>query len=247
MGQHPRMAARIALVTGANKGIGFAVARGLAERGHVVLLGARDRARGEVAAQSLAGVGDVRALPIDLTDPESVQSAADRIRDEFGHLDVLVNNAAVKLEFHPSPPSQVSLATVRETYETNVFGTITVLQAMLPLLLAAPAGRVVNVSSSLGSNSLSANPRTLFSQRPLLGYNSAKAALNSVTLQLANELRATAVKVNAADPGYVATDMTNHDGERTTEQGAAVILRLATLDDDGPTGGFFDDRGPVPW
>lgn len=187
-------------------------------------------------------------VELDITDDASVEAARVRVEDTHGHLDALVNNAAVKLEFHPCPPSSTSLDTVRATYETNVFGTIRMIQAMLPLLLAAPAGRIVNLSSGLGSLTLATTPGSPFAARPLLGYSSAKAAINSITIQLANELSDTPVKVNAADPGYVRSDMT-HDDERgrTPAEGAAVVLRLATLDADGPSGGFFDDRGPVPW
>ncbi len=239
---------RVALVTGANKGIGFAVVRQLAGLSHRVLLGSRDLRRGDDAAAALRGDAlDVEALAIDVTDDASVSDAAARIAERYGRLDVLVNNAAVKFEHHPCPPSGTPLDVMRATYETNVFGTVRVIQAMLPLLLRSDAGRVVNVTSSLGSLALASRAGSVFADRPLLGYSTAKTALNAITVQFASELRGTSVKINAADPGYVATDMTNFDGERTPDEGAAVIVRLATVDDDGPTGGFFDDRGPVPW
>ena len=163
-----------------------------------------------------------------------------------GRLDILVNNAAIKLEVAPSPPSACSLATVRETFETNVFGSIRVLLAMLPLLRRSDAPRIVNVSSGLGSLTLAATEGTKYRERPLLSYNLSKAALNSATVQFANELRGTVFKINVADPGYTNTDMTG-SGARTPDEAAAMVIRLATLPADGPTGRFFDERGELPW
>ncbi len=243
---------RLALVTGANKGIGYAVAAGLGQRGYTVLLGARDDRRGREAADRLCADGvDARSLVLDITDDASVGHAARAITAMHGSLDVLVNNAAVKLELAPSPPSECPLELVRDTFETNVFGTIRVTLAMLPLLRRSDAPRVVNVSSGLGSLALAADPATKYAQRPLLSYNPSKAALNSVTLQFANELRHTAFKVNAADPGYTNTDMTRADarggGTRTAEEAAAIVVELATLPPDGPSGRFFDEDGELPW
>jgi NAD(P)-dependent dehydrogenase (short-subunit alcohol dehydrogenase family) len=242
-----RVRDRVALVTGANKGIGFATAAGLGRLGIVVLIGARDEDRGKEAVSHLLDDGiDARVLRLDVTDDASVLAAAREVEMAFGHLDILVNNAAVKLEVAPSPPSQSTLAIVRETFETNVYGSIRVLLAMLPLLRRSAAPRIVNVSSSLGSLGLATTEGTKVSQRPLLSYSPSKAALNSVTVQFANELRSTAFKVNAADPGYTFTDMTG-SGERGPEEAAAIVIRLATLDDDGPTGKFFNERGELPW
>lgn len=239
---------RVALVTGANKGIGFAIAHGLGVLGHTVLVGARDAQRGVVAVDELRRDSiDAHLQLLDICDAASVTGAARDIERDIGRLDVLVNNAAVKLEFHPAPPSATPIEVVRETYETNVFGTMQVIQAMLPLLLRSPSPRIVNVSSGLGSLTLAATPGTAFHARPLLGYNTAKAAVNSLTIQFANELSTTRLKINAVDPGYVRTDMTHNDGSRRPEQGAAVAIRVATLPDDGPTGCFFDERGRVPW
>jgi NAD(P)-dependent dehydrogenase (short-subunit alcohol dehydrogenase family) len=237
----------IALVTGANKGIGFEVVAGLGRRGFTVLLGARDDARGRAAAARLWDRKlDVRYVSLDVNDDESVGAAVRAIDEEFGHLDVLVNNAAVKLERAPSPPSECSLATVRETFETNVFGAIRVILATLPLLRRAPAPRVVNVSSGLGSLTLATTAGTKYQEKPLLSYNVSKSALNSITVQFANELRDTPCKVNAVDPGYTNTDMTG-SGTRVPETAAAVVIDLATLPADGPTGSFFDERGELPW
>lgn len=239
---------KIALVTGANKGIGREVARQLCERDYEVLIGARDAARGEEAAGQLrAAGGRARWLALDVTNVDSIASAAETIHRDYGVLDVLVNNAAIKLEFHPAPPSECTLDIVRQTFETDVFGVIGVTLAMLPLIRKSTAGRIVNVSSGLGSLTLSAFPGTKFNDKPMLSYNVAKSAVNSVTVQFANELRGTGIKVNSADPGYTHTDMTLNQGGKPVARGAAVIVRLATLDEAGPTGAFFDENGPMPW
>ena len=242
----------VALVTGANKGIGFAVTSQLAHRGYAVFLGARDERRGREAAARLRDEGlEVEALVLDVTDDSSVTAALRVINDTRGRLDALVNNAAIKLELSPAPPSGSSLDLVRETFETNVFGAIRVVLAALPLLREAPTGCIVNVSSGLGSLGLASDPTSRYASLPLLTYNPSKAALNSVTLQFANELRETRCKVNSADPGYTNTDMTRPDsrggGTRSADDAARVIVDLATLPADGPTGKFFDERGELPW
>jgi NAD(P)-dependent dehydrogenase (short-subunit alcohol dehydrogenase family) len=237
---------RVALVTGANKGIGLEIARQLARRGHTVYIGARDAARGREAAEKLRAEGlDARPLALDVTDDTSVAAAAAALEKEPGRLDVLVNNAGLAID--DGPPSGVPMDVLRRTYETNVFGVVRVTQALLPLLRRSEAGRIVNLSSSLGSIGRNSDPSWPFASVKLLAYNSSKSALNAITVQLAWELRDTKLKVNAADPGYVATDMNRHRGVRTVEQGAATPVRLATLAADGPSGGFFDDAGPVPW
>jgi NAD(P)-dependent dehydrogenase (short-subunit alcohol dehydrogenase family) len=239
---------RVAMVTGANKGIGLEVARQLGLLGHVVLLGARDAQRGEAAAARLRGMDlDARFVPLDVTDAGSVRRAADWIGREFGLLDILVNNAAIKLEFHPAPPSLAPMDAVRQTFETNVFGLMAVTQAMLPLLRKSTAARIVNVSSGLGSLTLGAQPGSKFNLKPMLSYNVAKCAVNGVTVQFAAELQGSGIKINSADPGYTHTDMTLNQGGKPVEQGAAVIVHLATLDKDGPSGAFFDQNGPLPW
>jgi NAD(P)-dependent dehydrogenase (short-subunit alcohol dehydrogenase family) len=242
----------VALVTGANKGIGLAVVGGLARLGITVLLGARNAARGRDAVTEFLDTElDVRFIQLDITDGASVLAAAEQIDRDHGRLDVLINNAALKLELAPSPPSECPIDVVRETFETNVFGSIRVIQAMLPLLRRATAPRIVNVSSGLGSLTLAATPGTKYAAAPLLSYNPSKAAMNSITVQFANELRDSAFKINAADPGYTNTDMTRadarHGGHRTAEQAAAVIIDLATLPADGPTGTFHDQDGELPW
>jgi NAD(P)-dependent dehydrogenase (short-subunit alcohol dehydrogenase family) len=237
---------RVALITGANKGIGLAIARQLGRQGHTVLIGARDEGRGREAAERLRGEGiDARPVRLDVTDQATIDATARHIEGEFGRLDVLVNNAAVALD--RAPPSELDMQTLRQTFDTNFFGVFAVTKAMLPLLRKSEAGRVVNMSSGLASLAQNSDPSWEFAGVKLLAYNSSKTALNALTVQFAAELRATPVKVNAADPGYTATDMNRHQGHRTVEQGATAAVRLATLPPDGPTGGFFDEDGPVPW
>ena len=237
----------IALVTGANKGIGFEIARGLAAQGSIVLLGSRDDARGKKAAAQLLDEGiTVQPMELDVTDRFSILSAAAQIEAQFGRLDILVNNAGVSLE-NGAQPSAVDLSAVRRVYDVNVFGVIAMTQAMLPLLLKSPRGRIVNVSSGLGSLAWNTDPKLSAHFPLLLGYNTSKSALNAITVQFAKELRGTPIKINAACPGYCATDLNSHSGPRTARQGSITPIRLATLPEDGPTGGVFNDDGPVPW
>lgn len=236
----------IALITGANKGIGYEIARGLGARKIVVLIGARDESRGQAAAAKLKSEGvDARFVPLDVTNKETIDRAARWIEDQFGHLDILVNNAGIG-EWG-AKPSDVDLAKVRAVYETNLFGPMAVTQAMLPLLRRSTHGRIVNISSSLGSLGMANDPKSPISQFLALGYNTSKTALNSMTVQFANELRETPIKVNAVCPGYCATDLNGHSGPRTAAQGAIAPVRYATLDDDGPSGGYFDEDGRVAW
>ena len=238
---------KVALVTGANKGIGLEIGRQLATLHNMtVLIGARDEARGREAAEKLSAGGlDARAVVLDVTDQQTIDAAAQRITTELGRLDVLVNNAGIAID--QAPPSQIEMDVLRRTYETNVFGVFAVTKAMLPLLRRSTAGRIVNLSSGLGSLAQNSDPNWEFAAVKLLAYNSSKTALNAMTVQFAAELKDAGIKVNAADPGYTATDMNKHQGTRTVAQGAAAAVRLATLPQDGPTGGFFDESGPVPW
>jgi NAD(P)-dependent dehydrogenase (short-subunit alcohol dehydrogenase family) len=236
---------RIAVVTGANKGIGLEIARQLGREGVRVFIGSRDEARGQAAAEKLRAEGlDAHPLRLDVTDEKSVAGAASRLQRE-GRLDILVNNAGIAID--DGPPSRVSAEALRRTYETNVFGLVRVTQALLPLLRRSAAGRIVNLSSGLGSLTLNSDPSWPFASVKYLAYNSSKSAVNAITVQLAWELRDTPIKVNAADPGYVATDMNQHQGLRSVEQGAATPVRLALLPPEGPTGGYFNDEGPLPW
>ena len=239
-------ARRIALVTGANKGIGHEIARQLGRQDITVFLGARDEKRGGDAAEKLRAEGiDARPLRLDVTDAGSVEAAARTVETECGRLDILVNNAAIAID--DAAPSALALDVMRRTYETNVFGVVRVTQAFLPLLRLSKAGRIVNLSSGLGSLTQQSDPRWPFAGLKLLAYNTSKSAVNAITVQFANELREAGIKVNAADPGYVATDLNQHRGVRSVEQGATTPVRLATLSSDGPTGGYFNDEGPVPW
>lgn len=245
----------VALVTGANKGIGLQIAKDLATHGFTVLVGSRNLEHGETAAKSVAP--DARAVRLDVTDQASIAAAAERIREELGRLDVLVNNAGIShagesgrsLEEIASSgrPSVASLDEVRAVFETNVFGVIAVTQAMLPLLLEAPAGRIVNVSSSSGSLTINADPS--FPHRSVFGavYSPSKTALNAITLAFAIELESTGIKVNAACPGFTGTDLNNFAGTRTVQEAAREPVRLALLGADGPTGTFSNEDGPLPW
>jgi NAD(P)-dependent dehydrogenase (short-subunit alcohol dehydrogenase family) len=237
-----------ALVTGANKGIGHETARRLAEHGMTVLVGVRDRGRGDSAVTRLRAMSlDAHLVLLDVADEGSVARAAADVTARFGRLDVLVNNAAVAVAC--GTPSKQGLVAMRDLFATNVFGLVAVTQAFLPLLVNAPRARIVNVSSSLGSLGIAADFDHVASQQGarLFGYAASKTAVNAFTVSLANELRSKNVKVNSACPGYVATDLNHHRGVRTVQQGAEIIVRLATLPDDGPTGGFFEDAGTVSW
>jgi NAD(P)-dependent dehydrogenase (short-subunit alcohol dehydrogenase family) len=238
---------KTALVTGGNKSIGFEVARRLAEAGHAVWLGCRDAGRGEDAAAKLRGMGhDARALVLDVSDPVSVAAAAEQFARNEAALDVLMNNAGIIID-HDREPSQESVDNIKTVYETNVFGPIRVTQAFMPLLRAAPAARIVMTSSSVGSNTIMSDPEHPFHAIKEVGYCSSKAALNAVVIAFAKEFAGTPMKVNAGDPGHTGTDFNNHAGPRSVEQAASVLVHLATLDADGPNGGFFNEDGPRPW
>ncbi|GAA0571693.1 SDR family oxidoreductase [Actinomadura livida] len=238
---------RIALITGANKGIGFEIARQLGEQGCVVLAGARDEVRGKAAADSLAGLG-ITALPlrIDVTDPVSAADAASWIERRHGRLDVLVNNAGIAGGFS-GPPSAATAADLREVYETNVFGVVSVTNAMLPLLRRSEAGRIVNLSSHAGSLTLNTDPDSPLANVNMLAYQSSKTALNALTVLYAKELKGTSVKINLANPGPVATDINGHRGHLTPAEGARIAVRLALLDESGPSGACLAENGTVPW
>ncbi|MGW6419918.1 SDR family oxidoreductase [Streptomyces sp. NPDC055055] len=238
---------KIALITGANKGIGFAVARQLGEQGVTVLVGARDEVRGKQAADALVADG-LTAVPLrlDVTDPASVAEAAEEIERRYGRLDILVNNAGVAGGFHGSA-DEATADDLREVYETNVFGVVTVVRALLPLLRRSPAGRIVNLSSHVGSLTLNSDPGSPLAGLDMIAYQSSKTALNALTVAYAKALRGTSIKVNAALPGVVATDINHHRGHRTPAEGAGIAVRLALLDEAGPSGACLADDGTVPW
>ena len=243
--------AKVALVTGANKGIGFEIARGLAGRGITVLVGARDDARRAAAVERLAADGlEVHGVAVDVTDQATIARAATEIGERFGRLDTLVNNAGITGDFSQAPGADGGpVAEVRRVFEVNVFGVIAVTEAMLPLLLRSTGARIVNVSSSVGSLSdmTAADGGYLAEMPAMLGYPVSKTALSAVTAQYAKHLRKDGILVNAVCPGYTATDLNNFKGHRTAEQGAAIAIKMATVGADGPTAGFFDDDGPVAW
>ena len=237
---------RVALVTGANRGIGLEIARQLGQQGIAVLVGARDRKKGMAAQELLRGEGiSAYFVELDVTSQHSVDQAAAYIADAFGKLDILVNNAGIYME--EKPPSSNEEATFMAIYETNVFGVLRTTKSMLPFLRKSAAGRIVNVSSSLGSLALNGDPEFEFAPFLALGYNSSKTAVNAMTVFFANELRSTPLKINAADPGYCATELNGFSGNKSPRQGAQVAVRLALLPEDGPSGGFFNEAGIVPW
>jgi len=246
----------VALVTGANQGIGLQIAKDLVGHGFTVLVGSRNLERGEAAAKEIGP--DAIALQIDVTDQVLIAAAAERIRKELGRLDVLVNNAAISNtrrkpgesveEYSKTTrPSNVSLEEMRAVFEVNVFGVVAVTQAMLPLLREAPAARIVNVSSGAGSLTRNADPS--FPWRSIFGpvYPASKTALNAITLATAIELESTGIKVNACSPGFIGTNLNDYAGPGTVEEGAREPVRLALLGSDGPTGTFTRTEGVIPW
>ena len=238
---------RITLVTGANKGIGFEVARQLGKAGHHVLLGARDASRGKAATDTLRAEGlDVRFVLVDLEDAASLARAAADIEAHEGHIDVLINNAGVALEGDGNV-SQANLETVRRIFDTNYFGTLAATQALLPLVKKSGDGRILNVSSRLGSLTYNADPAWEYAAVKLVGYNASKAALNMSSVILADELKDTGITVHVVCPGYTATDLNGNSGPQTVEEGAEEIVRLATAADPAPTGSFTGKEGPAPW
>jgi NAD(P)-dependent dehydrogenase (short-subunit alcohol dehydrogenase family) len=239
---------RIALITGANKGIGFETAGQLGQQQVTVLLGARDAAKGEAAAAKLRAEGlDVRALPLDVTDAKSIQRAVDKVAQEFGRLDILINNAGVMVDDQTKKVSEQSLDAWRTTFDTNVFGLVATTQAFLPLLRKSAAGRIVNLSSILGSNALHSDPQSPIYDFKLPAYNVSKSAVNAYTVQLAYELRDTPIKVNAAHPGWVKTEMGGEGATMELPDGAKTSVGLATLPADGPTGSYTHLGEALPW
>ncbi|MET0704198.1 MAG: SDR family NAD(P)-dependent oxidoreductase [Mycobacterium sp.] len=229
----------ITLITGANKGLGYRAAERLIAAGQTVYLGARDPQRGAAAAEAIGAT----FVPLDVTDDESVAAAVKTIADAEGHLDVLINNAGISDGL--TTPAEVTADDVRRVYETNVFGVVRVTHAALPLLQQSAAPVIVNVSSGLGSLGVTTDPDRMESNFPVLAYGSSKTAVVALTVQYAKALPA--LRINAVDPGYTATDMNGNNGTQSVDEGTDAIVRLATVGADGPTGGFFDRNGVVPW
>ena len=239
---------KIALITGANKGIGYEVARQLGKQKCTVLLGARDAKLGEAAEAKLKKEGiDARFVQLDVTRRETIAAARAKLEKEFGRLDILINNAGIADRGGDGPPSGADIDAVSRTLQTNFVGALAVAQAMLPLIRKSPAGRIVNVSSELGSITGFGDPNWKFAQVRFIGYCASKAAMNMMTAQLAAELRETKIKVNSVNPGYTATDLNNNQGPQTIEEGSAETIRAALFGDDGPSGQFLETGGTLPW
>ncbi|GAB7535715.1 SDR family oxidoreductase [Burkholderia sp. 3C] len=238
---------RIALVTGANKGIGLEIARQLGQAGVFVIVGARDAGRAQAALDDLASQGvRAEAVSIDLNDQTSITAAAETIRARHGRLDILVNNAGI-VDAQDGAPTAASPDAARRIMDTNFIGTLSVTQAMLPLLRQAPRARIVNLSSALGSLTLNGDPSSPYYNARLIGYNASKAALNMLTVQLAEELKGTPIVVNSVSPGYVKTDLTGHQGFLSVEEGARISVKYALLGDDAVSGTFVEAGGTTPW
>ena len=239
---------KVALVTGANKGIGFEIARQLGQRGFTVALAGRDQQRVDAAAATLKGEGmDVQGVVLDVTDPTSAEAAARWLDERFGRLDVLINNAGVTFEFGQGvKPSELDLKALKDTYETNVFGTFAVAKAMLPLLRKSAPSRIINQSSTLGSLGILSDSNSPYYGNNILAYNSSKSALNGLTVALAKDLAGDQITVNSVCPGWVQTDMGGATAPRTVDQGAAIAVKLATMNEP-PTGKYLNDDGEIPW
>jgi len=247
---------RVALVTGANQGVGLQVAKELAAKGHTVLVGSRSFERGEAAAREIGP--DAIAVQLDVTDAASIAAATERIRTEIGRLDLLVNNAGISnttkgdmslVEYGKvSQASNASLDEIRAVWETNVFGVLAVYQAMLPLLRESSDARIVNVSSGVGSLTLNADPA--YPYHPYFGpiYPASKTALNGITLAMMVELESTDIKVNLVSPGFTSTNLNGYEGAESVEDGSREVVRVALLGPEGPTGTFTRwDNNTIPW
>jgi NAD(P)-dependent dehydrogenase (short-subunit alcohol dehydrogenase family) len=241
---------KVAFITGANRGVGLEAARELGRKGIKVVLGSRDAAKGEAAAAELRREGiDAEALVFDAGKPESERAAYDHFEKRYGKLDILVNNAGVTYEPLLDTASITSIApeTLRATFETNFFAVVTLTQRLLPLIRKSPAGRIVNVSSILGSLTLHAAPNSPIERAKPLAYNASKSALNAFTVHLAHVLKDTPIKVNSAHPGWVKTELGGESAPMEVSEGGKTSALLATLPADGPTGGFFHLNERLPW
>lgn len=247
---------RISLITGANQGVGLQVAKELAAAGNTVLIGSRNLESGEAAARAIGS--DALAIQLDVTDPASITAAAERIRNEFGRLDLLVNNAGISntnkgslslAEYGKvSQASNASMDEVRAVWETNVFGVLAVYQAMLPLLRNSSDARIVNVSSGVGSLALNADPNYPYHAHFGPIYPASKAALNAITLAMMVELESTDIKVNLVSPAFTSTNLNGFEGAESIEDGSREVVRVALLGPDGPTGTFTRwENSTIPW
>jgi NAD(P)-dependent dehydrogenase (short-subunit alcohol dehydrogenase family) len=241
---------KVAFITGGNRGIGLETARQLGKQGVKVVIGSRDAEKGKAAAEKLRAEGaDVDAIRFDITKPADYQEAYNYFDKNFGRLDILINNAGVSKEplGAPNNASSISQAILRETFDTNFFGTIELTQILLPLIKKAPEGRIVNLSSILGSLALHADPKSPIYNFKVMAYDASKTALNAFTVHLAHELRDTKVKVNSAHPGWVKTEMGTDAAPMEIPDGAKTSVELALLPANGPTGGYFHMGEALPW
>jgi NAD(P)-dependent dehydrogenase (short-subunit alcohol dehydrogenase family) len=242
------MPSKIALISGANKGIGLETARQLGQQGITVLMGARDLTKGNAAAEILKQEGiTAHAIQFDVLNPADIQAAVSKIEQDFGVLDILINNAAILTEkLGTNTALTVSDEALRKTFDSNFFAVIAVTNAFLPLLRKSSAARIVNVSSIVGSLTTHSDPALGLSSKTL-AYDSSKTALNAYTVHLADALKGTKIKVNSANPGWIRTDMGTAAATFDIPYGARTEVYLATLPEDGPTGGFFHLEAPLPW
>jgi NAD(P)-dependent dehydrogenase (short-subunit alcohol dehydrogenase family) len=240
---------KVALITGANRGLGLEMARQLGKAGVTVVLGARDPEKGEAAAELLRGEGiDARFLVLEVTNRQHHAAAAEFLDENFGRLDILINNAGISLDsLGGGPPSTTTDEVIRQTFDTNFFAPVALTRVLLPLLKKSEAARIVNMSSILGSQTLHSDPNSPIYNFKALSYDASKAALNSFTIHLAYELRDTSIKVNSAHPGWVKTDMGTEAALMEIPEGASTGVQLALLGEDGPTGGYFHLGKRVPW
>jgi NAD(P)-dependent dehydrogenase (short-subunit alcohol dehydrogenase family) len=239
---------KIALITGANRGIGLETARQLGNRGILVIVGARDLKKAEAAIATLQKEGiEARALNLDVNNSESIRKAVDQVGRDFGRLDILINNAGVMLDDENKKVSEQSLEIWRKTFDTNVFGLIATTQAFLPLLRKSEAGRIVNLSSILGSITFHATPGSPVYDTKVAAYNVSKSAVNAYTVQLAYELKDSKIKVNAAHPGWVKTEMGGAGATMELRDGAKTSVALATIGGDGPNGAYVHLGETLPW
>jgi len=244
---------KVALITGANRGLGLEIARQLGQSGVTTLVAARDAERGEKAAAELAADGlDAHAVVLDVESASSVEAAAEHVRDVYGRLDILVNNAGILPEATtPEATQPLDLELFRRTFDTNLFGAVAVTQSFLPLLRRSPAGRIVNVSTTMGSLADQSDPSSPYYRLVVPAYQTSKAALNGLTIALAKTLADTPIKVNSVCPGWVKTDLGGPANRAAAPLHAADAARtavtMASLPDDGPTGQFVDRNGTVPW
>jgi NAD(P)-dependent dehydrogenase (short-subunit alcohol dehydrogenase family) len=241
---------KIAFITGANRGIGFETAKGLGALGIIVIIGARDTAKGEAAAKQLQAMGyQADAIHYDANQSSTVDAAYEYLNKHYGKLDILVNNAGINQEqlMGNNNSSTVSIDTIQQTFHSNLFAVIALTQKLLPLIKKAPAGRIVNLSSILASLTLHSMPNSPIGPAKAFAYNASKTALNMYTVHLANELRDTNIKVNSAHPGWVKTELGGENAPMELKDGGKTSVQLATLDSNGKTGGFFHLGDTLPW